>query len=147
MDLFIRGGAGKQLDSWVWTQVSTLLQCSLFGTELLGFSRPQWDWTEGIVPSANKHKIQNGPGPAGEWGGRGGRTKSWNSLGPSVTTLVVQVKGNTHVMLMLGDTMAGCKHSRLSKDLLPFQVDIQTQEMFLKTSLIVTCQGSLTGLS
>lgn len=65
MDLFIRGGAGKQLGQWVWAGVSTLLWHSLFGTELPGFSGPQWDWTEGIVPSANKHKFQNGPGPEG----------------------------------------------------------------------------------
>lgn len=31
---------------------------SLFGTELLGFSSPQWDLMEGTVPSANKHKFQ-----------------------------------------------------------------------------------------
>lgn len=43
---------------WVRAGVSTLLQLSLFGTELLSISAPQCDWMEGTVPSANKHKFQ-----------------------------------------------------------------------------------------
>lgn len=49
-----------------------LLQ-SLFSTELLGFSSPQWDWMEGTVPSADKHKFQMvhdrwaGPSPGKAW--------------------------------------------------------------------------------
>ena len=35
-----------------------MLVLSLFSTELPGFSSPQWDWMQGTVPSADKHKFQ-----------------------------------------------------------------------------------------
>ncbi len=69
-DLFIHAGAEKQLGLWVGAGVSTLLFQSLFSTELLGFSSPQWDWMKGTVPSADKHKFKMvhdqwaGPGTA-----------------------------------------------------------------------------------
>lgn len=47
--------------SWAWgfeVRVSTLLSQLLSKAELLGFSDPQQDWTEGTVPSANKQKLQ-----------------------------------------------------------------------------------------
>lgn len=73
MDLFIHAGAEKQLGLWVKEGVSTLLVQSLFSTELLGFSSMLWDWMEGTVPSADKHKFQMisdqwaGPSPGTAW--------------------------------------------------------------------------------
>lgn len=65
-DLFIHAGAEKQLGLWAGEWVSTLLFHSLFGTELLGFTSPPWDWMEGTVPNANKHKFQMAHG---QWAG------------------------------------------------------------------------------
>lgn len=63
----------KQQGLWVREGVSTLLVQSLFSPELLGFSSMQWDWMEGTVPSADKHKFQMvpdqwaGPSPGTAW--------------------------------------------------------------------------------
>lgn len=63
------------------------------------------DWTEGIVPSANKHKFQMAQDQRG--GGWGCRTKSWNILVQELNDHRCYhswYKKGTDVVLMLGDT-------------------------------------------